>query len=326
MNQASNHLTEAAEGEYGKEIAEDIQERIDWVAGEVEGDRILDVGCNQGKLSIMLGKQGKKVIGIDSDEKVINYARQSLEEESEEVKQNVSFQKVDILEDTFEEEKFDTIILSEVLEQYKSAEPVLEAVSRLMKGNGKIIVTVPFGIRDYNDQKRVFYFHDIYQEVKQLFKVEEVKFIGNSVGLTGTVSLNKNRGPIPVRFIQRLEEAFYQLEQRLREENTDNKQVTGERKMEKGEDNKQHSNSEAKSDSSKQKEKELEEANQTLRDQLKKSQELNQQWEEKIKQLHEENTSINQKWTARFQELKKQTEDLITRYKKQIEKLKKNKK
>lgn len=334
MEQASNQLSEAAEGEYGKKIAENIKERMEWVVSEVKGDRVLDIGCNQGEISIMLGRTGKKVTAVDADEEAINYAKEALQKESEEVQNNVTFKKLDILEDSIDEDGFDTVILSEVLEQYESAEALLKEASRLMKGSGKIIVTVPFGIRNYSDQKRTFYFQDIYQDVKQLYKVEEIEFIGSSVGLTGTPSMNRNRGPIPARFIQRLEAAFYRLEQRLHEKSTNQETMIRELKQEKEKleadlltkgKNEGLSRSEQESDSSNQRIKELSEENQSLKDQLEKFKELNQRWEKELKELHEENTQLNQRWTERFNDLRKQTEDLIARYKKQIAKLKKRK-
>ena len=39
--------------------------RIDWMAGSAKGPRILDIGCSEGILAVLLARAGHDVVGVD---------------------------------------------------------------------------------------------------------------------------------------------------------------------------------------------------------------------------------------------------------------------
>ena len=65
------------------------QRRIHWMCGQVRGRRVLDIGCSQGILGILLAREGHEVTGIDLDAKVIAEARAYLASEPPEVRDRV---------------------------------------------------------------------------------------------------------------------------------------------------------------------------------------------------------------------------------------------
>lgn len=65
MNNNDDRITEAFNGKLGVNMQRKTKKRVDWIIGNTKGNNILDVGCSQGIISIILGKKGKNVIGCD---------------------------------------------------------------------------------------------------------------------------------------------------------------------------------------------------------------------------------------------------------------------
>lgn len=96
---------------------------------------IADIGCGVGVLCQELGKFGK-VIGYDKGIDSIKIAK------SVNKKNNVSFEKSDVFK-VKGKEKFDIIVMTEVLEYIKDDAKALKKIYGLLKKNGHLILTVP---------------------------------------------------------------------------------------------------------------------------------------------------------------------------------------
>lgn len=106
--------------------------------------RVLDVGCGNGSfLALPLARQGYHVTGIDVDEHSIEHARQLAGAAS-----NARFW-AGLVEEIPDEELFDVVILSEVLEHLTEPATLLEASMRQMAEGGVLIVTVPNGYGEF---------------------------------------------------------------------------------------------------------------------------------------------------------------------------------
>lgn len=103
------------------------------------GTTVLDVGCGNGNISIFLGSLGYQVSGIDVSEAAITKARQLNKFP------NVKFEVGNAEELPDLGTRYDVIICSEVLEHLLSPESTLYAISRIMKDDGILFVTVPNG-------------------------------------------------------------------------------------------------------------------------------------------------------------------------------------
>ena len=56
-----------------------VRERVHWICSNATGEFVLDIGCSQGIAPIILGREGKNVLGIDISENAINDALANLE-------------------------------------------------------------------------------------------------------------------------------------------------------------------------------------------------------------------------------------------------------
>jgi len=101
-------------------------------------DKILDCSCGEGfYLKIISELSSCQLYGFDCDELVLNRARQELNGSC------VRFDQGDIYNLPYQDEEFDKIILSEVLEHLPDDVNALIEVKRVLKPGGILFVTVP---------------------------------------------------------------------------------------------------------------------------------------------------------------------------------------
>lgn len=95
--------------------------------------KVLDIGCNNGNLRLFLNNC--KYFGIDMDEKHIK----------ELIKNKIKAKVADLNKDElpFQNEKFDYILLLDVLEHVINPERLLKDSKNKLKENGKLIITLP---------------------------------------------------------------------------------------------------------------------------------------------------------------------------------------
>ena len=102
----------------------------------LEGIKVLDVGCGGGILAEALSKLGAQVTGIDASEQTIGVAQNH----SNAVGSDVSYYQTTI--DEFiankPEEKFDVITCLEMLEHVPSPGEIIKACSTILKDDGDI--------------------------------------------------------------------------------------------------------------------------------------------------------------------------------------------
>lgn len=124
------------------------------------GSKVLDLGCWAGRLGEKLIKEKKcEVFGVDINQKAIELAKKRL------TKAFVAdLNKEKELQKLFDNQKFDFIVLVEVLEHLVNPEKLLTEIKKLLNKDGKIIISVPnianweirlqllFGNFDYEQQ------------------------------------------------------------------------------------------------------------------------------------------------------------------------------
>ena len=102
--------------------------------GAGRGQKLLDVGCGDGKFVAKMAKMGWLSFGIDPDPKAVDAARKYL---------GVNVTCVDLPELVDRHEKFDVITASHVIEHVSDAVEFLKMCKKLLSQNGRIILLTP---------------------------------------------------------------------------------------------------------------------------------------------------------------------------------------
>ena len=209
-----NHdrVAEAYDGEFGDEFKEETRVRCDWIAAKTgSAARVLDIGCSQGIVSILVARTGSSVLGIDNEPSSIDYANLLKQKLDTATQGRVDFVCEDFLNHDFGSARFDCVIASEVLEHVFSPDLMLRKAVSLLSAEGKLIVTVPFGINPHPDHKRTYYFLEMFESLSALLPVSEVVFFGKWIGFVAdrnakkTVTINKD-------LVARLESGFFEVD------------------------------------------------------------------------------------------------------------------
>jgi ubiquinone/menaquinone biosynthesis C-methylase UbiE len=105
----------------------------------------LDVGGSTGVIDHRLAQELGRVVGIDIDQKAINYARQNF------VRDNLEFDVGDAMQLAFADDSFDVVICSHVYEHVPDAEQLMAEIYRVLRpggacyfsGNVRIMINEP---------------------------------------------------------------------------------------------------------------------------------------------------------------------------------------
>lgn len=113
------------------------------LAKEKSQIRILDFGCGNGKqVTLPLGSEGYFVVGVDSHEPTVALAK------SENHFKNVEFIAGDIKDlrhGSGSAEKFDVVVLSDILEHLSHPENLLREIKNIMHPHGIVLISIPNG-------------------------------------------------------------------------------------------------------------------------------------------------------------------------------------
>ncbi|MGM3216175.1 methyltransferase domain-containing protein [Pseudomonas sp. PhalM4] len=215
-----DRVMEAYYGKLGDQFMRETQSRIHWICAQVKGRRILDVGCSQGIVPLLLAREGCQVTGVDTSPQAIEEAKGYLSAEPAHIQQNVTYINSDFLAlDTLEVEP-DTVVISEVLEHLVRPELFVEKAYDLLKQGGRLVITVPFGVNDFIDHKHTFYLMEPFRLLAEHLQIIEVKMLGKWLGIVAVKNEAHKPGTIDsltVDRVRELEKAFESIERTLRE-------------------------------------------------------------------------------------------------------------
>lgn len=157
--------------------------------------RILDVGCGNGHISRGLARLGHEVFGIDIDTESIAKANQ-------EVGDIAKFMVLDTkdLGTQFEENYFDVIICSEVLEHLPEPSLMLDQLQPFLKTGATLIITTPngFGPRETTVTK----------PVQALYKMgfgKIIMLVKRALGYKGATAQSSNPDLTHIQFFRKQE-------------------------------------------------------------------------------------------------------------------------
>ncbi|MFW9917781.1 MAG: class I SAM-dependent methyltransferase [Candidatus Thorarchaeota archaeon] len=112
-------------------------EKEEHLLGDVQGKKILELGCGGGQNAIVLAKWGAKVWGVDQSVKQLEHARQLATQEET---------AVEFLEANMEsmselnENSFDMILSSHAINYVENLQAVFRECARLLKSGGRVVL------------------------------------------------------------------------------------------------------------------------------------------------------------------------------------------
>ena len=165
-----------------------LRQRIDWMVDQARGPRILDVGCSEGVLEILLARKGFNVTGVDINAEALAFARDLLAREPEEVRSRVRFVHGDLAQARLLDDRFDTLVMGEILEHLEDPQTLLNRSLDLIRPNGRVIITTPFGYHPDEDHRQTFCLSDFIALAKPRCALEHLQVESGYIHMVGRVS------------------------------------------------------------------------------------------------------------------------------------------
>jgi ubiquinone biosynthesis O-methyltransferase len=106
------------------------------LVGDVEGCRVLDVGCGDGKLAVELTKRGAIVVGIDASPEMIDAAKGRPKPRNA----DISFQVARAEQLPFPAGQFDVVTAITILCFVEDAAPVFQEIARVLRPGGRLVI------------------------------------------------------------------------------------------------------------------------------------------------------------------------------------------
>jgi 2-polyprenyl-3-methyl-5-hydroxy-6-metoxy-1,4-benzoquinol methylase len=176
--QYEDHLTKSQDA-YANAKYEII---LNYLSG-CTGLDVLNAGCGSGELSLLLAQAGHRVVGIDPGEEYIHLARANAERAGV---ANCSF-ALSSIEDLPEDQTFDCVLATDVLEHIEDDRTAFAKLVRLVKPEGFFIITVPAGrwLYGYHDEAighyRRYSRRTLRQLAGDLCHIEKIRYFGFSL-------------------------------------------------------------------------------------------------------------------------------------------------
>ena len=189
---------ESAHGDRGAKVyfgiiewgdsGEILRQRIDWMVDQARGPRILDLGCSEGVLEILLARKGFNVTGVDINAEALAFARDLLAREPEEVRSRVRFVHGDLAQARLLDDRFDTLVMGEILEHLEDPQTLLNRSLDLIRPDGRVIITTPFGYHPDEDHRQTFCLSDFIALAKPRCALEHLQVESGYIHMVGRVS------------------------------------------------------------------------------------------------------------------------------------------
>jgi ubiquinone/menaquinone biosynthesis C-methylase UbiE len=126
--------------------------------GDIEGKTVVDIGCGNGAISLLLWLLGAKVHSIDTSIKALQVTRglRDLSERNAQFEPNLC--QGDAMQLPYKGETFDIVCCLETLEFVPDDIPAIKEIERVTKPGGIVILFIPYDARATGEEKSLGYY------------------------------------------------------------------------------------------------------------------------------------------------------------------------
>jgi ubiquinone/menaquinone biosynthesis C-methylase UbiE len=188
--------------------------RVNWICEQAKGENILDIGCSIGDSSILLAREGKKVLGIDISDESVAFALEQLNQEVTSTKEYAEFNAGNFMTMDLTDKTFDCILFGNVLNHVSDSQRFMDKALRLLSDNGLIIITVPFGVNNFFNYKRTYYLRELLNFQRNNLVLKDIKMSDEWVGAIYKKSKDVDRVNLDHKLLSQLENSFESVERK----------------------------------------------------------------------------------------------------------------
>ena len=165
-----------------------LRRRIDWMADESRGPHVLDVGCSEGILEVLLARRGLDVTGVEVNADALDFARELLAQEPDEVRARARLVHGDFIKAHPVTGLFDTVVLGEILEHLHDPGALLDRSLEYLRPGGRVVITTPFGLLPHEDHHQTFCLTDVIDLLKPSLALEHIGVEDGYIRFVGRLS------------------------------------------------------------------------------------------------------------------------------------------
>lgn len=184
--------------------------RIHWTVDRTPRGRILDAGCSQGVVALLLAARGDDVVGIDIDPDAIAFAGERAGERPPEVRDRLELAVADVQRTELADASFDHAVCGELLEHVEDVDAAVAELTRVVKPGGVLVATTPFGILPHPDHRRVFYEPSLTALLEPAFDLRDVVLLERHLAVVAA----RRRRPGSGRYRLAASERMYERHER----------------------------------------------------------------------------------------------------------------
>lgn len=172
---ARDNVAQSYFGKIGdRKSTEKTRNRLYWMAAQIVGNNVLDVGCSEGVLSILAAREGYAVTAIDLNADAIECAKGFAAKETNDVRERIDFKLVDLASVADGKPVYNTVLVGEVIEHLLAPARLIELCANVLHPDGVLVITTPFGISSNYDHKQTFFPSDLVELSNGLLAVEHL--------------------------------------------------------------------------------------------------------------------------------------------------------
>ncbi len=167
-----------------------LRRRIDWMVDQAQGPRVLDVGCSEGILEVLLARRGIEVTGVEVNPDALEFARDLLAKEPEGLRAHARLIEGDFIGERPVTGLFDTVVLGEILEHLHDPGPLLNRSLEHLRPGGRLVITTPFGLHPHEDHHQTFYLTNVIDALKSRVGLEHMSVEDSYIRFVGLLTKN----------------------------------------------------------------------------------------------------------------------------------------